>query len=149
MEDYESYEAECKKIKKVNKKLLNDFASWLRGKNLTEKTIRNHRLNVDFYINDFLLYADTVEAKDGASQIGLFLGDWFIRKAIWSSSATIKSNAAGLKKFYSFMLEKHLIDKETLDDLYDKIKEDMPVWINTLRRFDDELMNESDEIWDF
>ncbi len=32
----------------------------------------------------------------------LFLGYWFIKKAMWSSPVQIKSNAASLKKFFTF-----------------------------------------------
>jgi hypothetical protein len=47
--------------------------------------------------NDYLLYEDALEAKDGVDAVSWFLGDWFIRKAMWSSQASIKENAASLK----------------------------------------------------
>ena len=100
MDDFKKYEADCKRIRKANDKLLEDFGAWLENAGLKEKTIRGHVGNVDFYINDFLLYDDVVEAKDGALDIGMFLGYWFIKKAMWSSPAQIKSNAASLKKFW-------------------------------------------------
>jgi len=56
-----------------------------RQKILSKKTIDKHVSNVDFYINDFLLYEDAIEAADGVSSMGMFLGYWFIRKAMWSS----------------------------------------------------------------
>jgi hypothetical protein len=58
-----------------------------------------------------------------------FLGYWFIRKAAWSSPASIRSNAASLKKFYGFMAERDLIEKDDLSDLNASIKEGMPVWL--------------------
>jgi site-specific recombinase XerD len=149
IDDYKIYRAKCDKIKKQNNKILDDFGLWLRQKNLTEKTIRNHRLNIDFYINDFLLNDDAVEAKDGVDEVGLFLGYWFIKKAVWASSATIKQNAASIKKFYSFMFEKKLIDKESLDDLKDHIKENLSEWIAILERYDDNSIEDINEIWGF
>ena len=110
--DYKKYDAECKKTRKQNKKLLNEFASWLRQQNLTVITVKRHRENVDLFINDFLLYEDTVEAKDGVDEIGMFLGYWFIKKAMWSSESSIKSSAASLKKFYTFMFEKQEIQQK-------------------------------------
>ena len=118
-----------KKIRKTNSKLLRDFEAWLKTAKLKDNTIKNHVENVDFYINEFLLYEDAVEAKDGALEIGMFLGYWFIKKATWSSPAQIKSNAASLKKFYTYLFEKKMIDKQELIDLKAKIKEDMPEWI--------------------
>jgi hypothetical protein len=38
----------------------------------------------------------------------MFLGYWFIKKAMWAKQSAIKSNAASLKKFYTFMHEKGL-----------------------------------------
>lgn len=147
MDDYEKYEADCKKIRKANSELLNDFGAWLKATKLKDKTIRSHIDNVDFYINEFLLYEDAVEAKDGASSIGMFLGYWFIKKAMWSSPAQIRSNAASLKKFYTFLFEKRLIDKEELDDLKARIKEDMTEWIATMNRYDDPSITDMGEVW--
>ncbi len=147
MDDYEQYEVDCEKIRKINEKLLQNFETWLKASKLKEKTISNHIENVDFYINEFLLYEDAVEAKDGASDIGMFLGYWFIKKAMWASPAHIKSNAASLKKFYTFLFENEQIDKEDLDDLKASIKEDMPEWIATVKRYDDPSINDMEEVW--
>ncbi len=137
MDDYEKYEKDCKKIRKANEHLLNEFDNWLKSSGLSEKTINKHDSNIDFYINEYLLYEDATEAKDGAHAIGMFLGYWFIRKAMWASQSSIKSNATSLKKFYTFMYEKGFIHKEDLIDLKQTIKEDMPEWLATLDRYDD------------
>ena len=147
MDDYAQYEADCEKIRKANNKLLNDFGTWLKASKLKEKTIKRHIDNVDFYINEFLLYEDAVKAKDGAPEIGMFLGYWFIRKAMWASPAQIRSNAASLKKFYTFLFEKEMIKKEDLVDLKTSIKEDMPEWIATVNRYDDESITDMGEVW--
>ncbi len=137
MDDYEKYEADCKKIRKANEDLLTEFEAQLKSSGLSKKTIKNHVSNIDFYLNEFLLYEDAIEAKDGAGDVGMFLGYWFIRKAMWASQSSIRSNATSLKKFYTFMLEKGLIKKEELTDLKQRIKEEMPEWLETLGRYDD------------
>lgn len=147
MDDFEKYEADCKKIRKNNKKLLDDFYKWLKASGLKDKTIKNHVNNVDFYINEFLLYEDAIEAKNGALEIDMFLGYWFIKKALWSSPAQIKGNAASLKKFYTFLFEKGQIDKEELDELKGRIKEDMPEWIATMKRYDNPSITDMGEVW--
>ena len=119
----------------------------MKNKNLKEKTISTHIVNVDFYINEFLLYEEAEEAKDGALDIGLFLGYWFIKKALWSSVSQIKSNAASLKKFYTFLYEKKMIDNEELDELKAKIKSDMPEWIATMKRYDDPRITDPGKVW--
>ena len=136
-DDYEKYELECNRIRKENIKLLKDFAQWLKNANLKDKTIRQHTENIDFYINEYLLYEDAVEAKDGTNCVDMFLGYWFIKKAMWSSSAQIKSNAASLKKFYTFLHQKGLIDSSELNQLKETIKEEMPEWIATMERYEE------------
>ena len=111
MDDYKKWEADVNKVKAANKLLLEEFDQWLQDKGLVKKTIRNHIGNVDFFINNFLVYSDIVEAKDGIEEISSFLGDWFIRKASWSSKANIKSNASSFKKFYTFLFEKGRRDR--------------------------------------
>ncbi|MCI5122936.1 MAG: recombinase [Candidatus Electrothrix sp. AR5] len=144
MDDYEKYEEDCKKIRKANEDLLDEFEAWLKSSGLSKKTIKNHLENIDFYLNEYLLYEDAIEAKDGASDVGMFLGYWFIRKAMWASKSSIKSNAASLKKFYTFMHEKGLIDKEELMDLKQMIKEDMPEWLENMGRHDDPSI---EDVW--
>jgi len=102
---------------------------------------------VDFYINDFLLYEDAIEAADGVSSIGMFLGYWFIRKAMWASKSAIKQNATSLKKFYEFMLERRKIAKESFEYLKETIKEDIPEWTATMERYDDPDIEDPEEIW--
>jgi intergrase/recombinase len=137
MNEYEKYEDDCKKIRTANEKLLVEFENWLKSTGLSKKTISNHLSNIDFYINDYLLYEDAIEAKDGIQGVSMFLGYWFIRKVLWASQTSIKSNAASLKKFYFFLLEKGLIKKEDLNELEETIKDEMPEWIEELNRYDD------------
>jgi intergrase/recombinase len=137
MNNYEKYEDSCKKIRKANERLLNEFEVWLKSSGLSEKTTNNHVSNIDFYINEYLLYEDATEAKDGIHAVNMFLGYWFIKKAMWASQSRIKGNAASLKIFYTFLLDKALIDKEDLIDLKQTIKDEMPKWLATLMRYDD------------
>ena len=144
MDDYEIYDRDCKRIRKENEQLLIEFAVLLHSSGLSEKTIENHVSNIDFYVNNYLLYEDAIEAKDGAISIADFLGYWFIKKAMWASRTSIKSNAASLKKFYNFMLKKGLIGEEDLMDLKETITDSMPEWLTTLERYDDLSI---DDVW--
>ena len=59
-----------------------------------------------------------------------FLGDWFIRKAMWSSPAYVKSNATSLKKFYGWMLETTpSIKKKDYQMVCFIMKEELPFWM--------------------
>ena len=145
-DDLAKYEKECERIRAENAKLLDEFAEWLAAKGLAETTVRRHRQNMDFYLNYFLLYYDTEEAAKGVAKVGSFLGDWFIRKAMWASQTAIKSNATSLKKFYTFLLEKGEVEKDDLDELKDEIKDLMPDWLETMALYDDPDVD-FDDIW--
>ena len=146
MDEYKKYEADCKNIKKANEGLLTDFEAWLKSSGLSDKTINNHLSNIEFYINEYLLYEDIIEAKNGVHYVSMFLGYWFINKATWASQASIKSNAASLKKFYTFLVKKGLIDKDDLNELEETIKKEMPEWLAALKRYDDLAIEGMDDI---
>jgi TPP-dependent pyruvate/acetoin dehydrogenase alpha subunit len=63
---------------------------------------------------------------------------------MWASPSSIRGNAASIKKFYAFLQEKGLIDKEDLNDLEKEIKEDMPEWLATIARYDDPSV---EDVW--
>ena len=134
-DDTSDYDKQCQEIRHESITILGEFSAWLTDAGLSTATIRSHRYNIDFFLNHFLLYGDTLRAPDGVGYVGEFLGDWFIRKATWSSKASIKSNAASLKKFYTFMAEKGMVKPEELTTLKQQIKEEMPDWLDTLDRY--------------
>lgn len=136
-DDYAKYQKECERIRKTNAQLLDEFSAWLRAKGISDKTVQTHCENMDFYLNHFLLYEDAEEAASGVSRVNMFLGYWFIKKAMWASKSSIRSNGASLKKFYSFMAETGRIDKDDLDGLKVEIREGMPEWLETIARYDD------------
>jgi hypothetical protein len=136
MNDLETYKARCREIRKVNEKLIFNFEKWLRKKEIKEDSIRSHSENVSFFINQYLLNEETIEAKDGPARINIYLGGWFIERALWACSSQIKMNAASIKKFYTFLHEKKIISTEALDNLIITIKEEMPLWLETMGRFD-------------
>lgn len=144
MSEYEDYERECNSIREENKVLLGDFESWILRKGLSEATVKKHCENIGFYINEFLTYESPKHAAEGVDEVGMFLGSWFIRKAMWASEASIKSNVASLKKFYDFMMERGEVEPEAVKDLKGRIKEDLPEWVSAIRRYDDPSIDQED-----
>lgn len=132
---YKDRDDEVKAIRAENQLLLQDFEKWLKVKNLKPATIKSHISNIDFYINEYLLYYDAERADDGAVAIGSYLGDFFIRKTSWASKYTIKENIASFKKFYSFMVEKGLTRNEDLIEMKEIIKEESGCWIEEVEDY--------------
>ena len=137
LDDNSDYDIKCQQIRKENVALLGEFSSWLEEAGLAAATVRSHRSNLDFYLNHFLVYADTWTPAEGICYVGEFLGDWFIHKAMWSNKTTVKANAASLKKFYAFMAERGLIKPEEFTSLKQQIKDELPEWLGAVDRYND------------
>lgn len=137
MFDYDKYEAKCVEIRSDNEKLLDLFEQSLTVAGLSPKTIRTHLSNVDFYINEYLLREDACPMAEGVGMIDMFLGDFFIRKCMWSTPATIKSTASSIKKFYKCMMDHGKIEKRDYDFLCSEIKENMERWQDDCALFND------------
>jgi hypothetical protein len=137
LDDGSDHDVQCQHIREENGALLGEFRAWLADAGLSEATIKSHCYNVDFFVNHFLLSCDTLRPAEGIDSIAQFLGDWFIRKAAWSSARSLKANAASLKKFYAFMSEKGLVKPEELSAMNRQIKEEMPEWLGTMERYRD------------
>ena len=135
--DYEEYEKQCKIIQKENEKYLDLFEQELEQQGLSTKTINRHLENVDFYINEYMLYEEPRSMDEGVYMIDMFLGYYFIRKCMWSTPASIKSTAASIKKFYKCMLDHGKIEKEDYDSLCSEIKERMSYWQADCAQFND------------
>jgi site-specific recombinase XerD len=146
MDEYEKFEAECEKRKKENHTFILGFTRYLKNRKLSQKTIEKHVYNIDFFINDFLLYEEPKEAFEGVTELNHFLGYWFIRKAMWASPTSIKENIASLKHFYSYMNETGLVSKEDLAAMKVEIKECKDEWIETVRKYDDPNID-LEELW--
>ena len=66
--------------------------------------------------------------KHGCGMVDAFLGEFFIRKCMWSTPGTIKSTAASIKKFYKCMVEKNLVEKDAYTLLCEVIRDNMEEW---------------------
>lgn len=133
--DYDQYERAVDENREQNEKYLECFYEDLLDKGLKEKTIIKHVRNIDFYINDFLNYYEPLDMKMGCYKVDEFLGDWFIRKAMWSTKVTVKENAASMKKFYKCMLEHNFIEQKDYDELILMIKCNLSDWIDNVETY--------------
>ncbi len=66
--------------------------------------------------------------EESVTMLGDFLGDYFIRKCMWSTPSSVKTTAARLKKFYKSMAEHGKIEKKGYDYVCRDIKESMAYW---------------------
>lgn len=126
------------------------FKNSLASQKLSEKTARKHVENIDFYLHDFgVNYEEIKELKDGCYAINYYLGDWYIDKCAWASKSDCKNQAASIKKFYKYMLECGLIEKEDYQHLVSEIKENQEEWLDTIERYNDWVMSDDDDDFDW
>lgn len=129
------YEVEFEKARGKNSKYIKEFEKWLKAKGLASKTIKNHIDNVDLYINDYLNRYEIGKMEDGCCRIDGFLGDWFIRKCMWSTAYSIKTTAASIKKFYLCMSELGYVNRDDYKFLCNEIKDGMDDWIEEVEEY--------------
>ena len=133
------YDDACDIIIKSNEKIILEFWNHLKSKGLSYKTIQTHVDNVDFYVDTFLLRYDllTLEHGTDADQLDDFFSYFFIRKCMWSSPKTIRSNATSFKKFYKFLAQRGDIEPQRYIDLTITIKTKMSEWLDEYQRYSD------------
>jgi len=136
---YEEYEQKCNEIRKRNAVYLDEFREDLLKAGLKEKTINRHYWNVNFYINEYLLREEPLEMRCGTDPLKIddFLGNFFIRKCMWSTPNTIKSTATSIKKFYSSMLQRGHIDESDYRELIETIRDNMEYWLEDCEEYND------------
>lgn len=126
--DSDAYLNKCNDIRKINDSLLTLFGEDLKNAGLADKTINRHLTNVDFYINHYLIRTNALSMESGVTMIDDFLGNFFIRKCMWSTPSNIKTTAASIKKFYKCMLDHEKIAKSDYDLLCTIIKDSLEIW---------------------
>ena len=130
-------EKQLKENTKRNENYLKIFEKSLEEKQLIAKTIRKHVSNIDFYLNDYLTYYDEIiKMKDGTQYTGSFLGDWFIRKAMWASKSSIKEMSSSLKKFYEYMSALGFVKISDYQEMCYEIKDNMDLYLENLEDYD-------------
>ncbi|MEM7531591.1 MAG: integrase [Chloroflexota bacterium] len=132
------YDQQVKQINAQNQPIFVGFENWLDESGLTRKTIENHIVNMSFF-SEYLVYYDPLIPlnESDAGDVLSFLIDWFPRKAMWSSPSASKSYMTTFRKFYKFMVETGLMDKDVEDGVREALKEEKDEILDAVR-FDDD-----------
>lgn len=106
-EEFDEENKDQEKAAHVEKadRLLDQFEEWLGKKGLKDKTISDHMFNMGFFIHQFYfryycyLEDETLKPEECYRGIAPFFGNYFIRKCMWSTEASMRQYAASIKKF--------------------------------------------------
>ncbi|MGX6979187.1 DUF6933 domain-containing protein [Vagococcus elongatus] len=134
---FEGYEKIAEEIIENNQLVLEGFQRYLKdGLGLSDKVVRRHLGNVQFFIDEYLLYYGLHTPITDFYDVGGFLADFFPRKALWASASEIKSSGTALKKFYTFLSVVGVIDQAQLKEVKEIISEGIEVGLDTLEMMD-------------
>lgn len=111
-----------------NEKYLREFEQDLEQAGLKDATIGRHLFNAELFLNTWLAEHEGLTMEEGLEYMDEFLGDWYIRRCMWSTPANIKSTAASLKKFYKSMADHGHIGAADHKALVSEIKSELPEW---------------------
>ncbi|WP_300004622.1 integrase [Anabaena sp. AL09] len=86
------FNKEVAKIEKYNQPIIEGFQAWLEKVNLSAKTIKNHILNIEFFV-EYLVSYEPLQKLDEADDQDVydFLLNYFPHKAMWASETSTKS----------------------------------------------------------
>ena len=127
----DTYEQRVRAIQLANQPILDGFENWLKQAGWSEKTIKDHVDNIGFFTRYLVYSGYSLRRLDEATSGDVydFLEDWFPRKALWSSVASMKRYLASFKKFFQWMGQTGLVSPETVTDVLDTLKFDRDAFL--------------------
>lgn len=147
VDDYD--EPDVYLIRRDNNVYLDDFWYWLRDKGQAAATASKHYSNVDTYLNVYLASYERVAVEEGTEYVDGYLGNFFIRKCLWSTPETIRTTATSIVKFYEYMAKRGVVDTFDVNSMKRTIKREMPEWQDTCARYNDPSEDMPFEWWEF
>src|SRR5436853_4809561 len=131
-DDAETYEQRVHTIQLANQPILDAFEHALRQSGLSEHTIKAHVDNIQFFGRYLLLYASSLRRLDEATEGNVydFLEDWFPRKALWASVASMKVYLASFKKFFTWMGATGRVAPEIVEDVRATLKDSRKLFLS-------------------
>jgi site-specific recombinase XerD len=130
-DDAETYEQGVQAIQRANQPILDGFEHALRQAGLSEQTIKAHVDNIQFFGRYLLWYGYSLRRLDESTEGDVydFLEDWFPRKALWASVASMKVYLASFKKFFTWMGATGLVAPETVEDVRSTLKDSRSLFL--------------------
>lgn len=112
---------------KRNTYFLNLFEEDLTRSGLKPGTIGRHLSNAETFLHE-LAFREGWYMEQCLEDPGQFLGNWFVRRCMWSTPANVKTTAASIKKFAKSMADHGIITKDEYNFAVSEIKDNLPEW---------------------
>lgn len=125
----ESYEEMEARLTAVNEELLAHFTNDLiLKKKMGKKKAHEHADRLRFFGSDYLLGYQSEGLVEGVFSFPSFVGDWFIRKCMWSDVQSVKENVESFRLWLRFVGESGKLPASDLIRLHKRIDEDLDTW---------------------
>src|SRR5690606_11623423 len=143
----DAYEKRRKELESANQPLFHGFHGFLIEKKVGKKVASEHIDRLEFFANVFLIDYQDESLAEGYDEVSGFLGDWFIRKVMWSDEASLAANIETFRMFYDYLRSSGQIDATRHAELRALIDNSEGDWFRYLRRYNDPSIKPED-VWD-
>lgn len=143
-----SYEKRRADLETANLPLLHGFHQFLIDRRTGKRASCDHVDRIGFFASVFLLDYQDKSLAEGYDEIDAYLGDWFIRKTMFSDFGTFEANIASFRKFYEYLLSAGHLDQAGYQELLTLIETSAPVWLRHLERYNNPDIDLED-VWDY
>ena len=128
----ESYEEMSERITDANEEHLAHFTNDLiLGKKMGKMKAHEHAERLRFFGNEFLLNYRSEDLVGGLGCFGGFVGDWLIRKCMWSDAEAVRKNAESFSLWLRYVRESVNLppdDRAELSEWQEEIDENLELW---------------------
>ena len=134
----EDYEEMAARLTEANEEHLAHFTNDLiLKKKMGKIKAHEHADRLRFFGNDYLLNYGEGDLVEGVSSFPSFVGDWFIRKCMWSDASSVKANVESFRLWLRFLGESKRISREELMHLHQCLDQDLEMWCLRARCYND------------
>ena len=133
-EDEDWAEPDVAGMRSRNNELLDDFWYYQRDKGISNKTASGHVNNTATYL-DFLASYMGEPMEEGTEMVDKFLGNYFIRRCMWSTPQNIPTTAASIVRFYECMADLGYVDEHSVKWMKRTIEDEMDDWKRTCAQY--------------
>lgn len=134
----ESYEEIEARLTAVNEELLAQFTNDLiLTKKMGKTKAHEHADLLRFFGKNYLLGYGSEDLVEGVFSFPCFVGDWFIRKCMWSDARSVKKNVESFRLWLRFLGESGKMPDSDLIRLNKLIDEDLETWCLRAKCYND------------
>ena len=125
----------------------------IREKKMGKRKAHEHAERLRFFGDDYLLNYGSEDLVEGVFSFPSFVGDWFIRKCMWSDVRSVKENTESFRLWLRFLAESKRVSPEDLIDLHKCVEANLETWCLRAQcdndpEWDPEDLFDEDGCWD-